>query len=229
MWGAKTMFDIQCLHRARERLVKSRTALSNEIRGLLNEYGIIFPKNISRLELLLSEFLQQDNQLTSMARSLFKDLFDELKSLSGKIKQYNQKIESICKSHPVCRRISTVPGVGPITATAMVAAISDPYVFKNGRQVSAWLGLVPRQSSSGGKDRLLGISKRGDNYLRKILIHGGRSCVLQAKREENKRNNWINKLVERRGANRAAVAVANKNARIIWALIAKEEEFKLEI
>jgi len=121
----------------------------------------------------------------------------------------------------------TIPGVGPLTATALVAAVSDASAFKNGRQFAAWLGLVPRQHSTGGKDRLLGISKRGDSYLRKLLVHGARTTIRWVGRKTDRRSPWIRQLVERRGKNRTAVAVANKNARIVWALLTSHQDYQL--
>ena len=143
---------------------------------------------------------------------------------------YDKKIDAIFKSNSMCQRISKIEGVGPISATAIIATIGDPKVFKNGRHFSAFLGLVPRQSSSGNKERLLGISKRGEVYIRTLLTHGGRTLVRQVGTEQdNRRNHWIRRLKERRGANRAAVAIANKNARIIWAILAKNEEYRKAI
>ena len=218
--------DIQGLHRVRERLVKSRTALVNEIRGLLGEYGIVLPTTVRKLRSLLPTILtQQEPELTSMSRDLFSTLLEELSELDQRIARLEERLEAIYQSHPACQRLSKIPGVGPMTATALLAAVSDPQSFKNGRQFAAWLGLVPKQHSSGGKERLLGISKRGDVYLRKLLIHGARSVAWRVKDRTDSRSLWVQSLIERRGVNRAAVALANKNARIIWTLLAKETNF----
>lgn len=218
--------DIQAVHRVRERLVSARTALSNELRGLLGEYGIIVPKGIKRLRLELSEILERNQgQLTSMALSTFNDLREELSHLDEQVKKYDKRIEQIHEAHPVCQRLSTIPGIGPVVATAIVSAVGNPHCFKNGRQFSAFLGLVPRQNSTGGKDRLLGISKRGDVYLRKLLVHGARSVLIHASKKTDKRSAWLLDLQKRRGTNRSIVALANKNARVIWALLVRDTRY----
>jgi len=219
--------DIQAIHRIRSRLIGSRTAIVNQIRGLLAEYGIVVAQGVYKIRKLLPEILEDaENELTMLGRQIFFQLNEELRELDEKIKIYDQKIDGVFKSNEQCQRVGKMDGIGKITATAIVAAIGDPSTFKNGRHFSAYLGLVPRQSSSGGKERLLGISKRGDSYLRTLLIHGARSVVRHAKNKDDKRSLWIKNLVERRGTNRAAVAVANKNARIIWSLLAKGENYK---
>lgn len=220
--------DIQSLHRVRERLVKTRTALSNETRGLLQEYGIILPKQVSQLRMKLPLIIESaDNQLTTMGRDLLRNLLEELQRIDYLVSEYDKKIKAIHDAHPVCKRLSKIPGVGPITATALIASVSDPGAFRNGRELAAWLGLVPRQSSSGGKEKLLGISKRGDVYIRKLLIHGARSALYWIEGKEDRRSIWVKKIIEKRGMNRAAVALANKNARTIWVLMARGEEYRV--
>lgn len=217
--------DIQSLHRIRERLVKTRTALANEIRGLLVEYGIIIPKGITRLRKELPDVLAKA-QLTSMSQESFASLVTELRELDERIAKYEDKIKAIHDSHPVSKRLATIPGIGPITATALIAAVSDPSLFKNGRGLAAWFGLVPKQHSTGGKDLLLGISKRGDTYLRRLLIHGARAVLFHSEKKQDRLSLWAKKVMERRGLNRAAVALANKNARMVWVLMSRDEEFK---
>ena len=222
--------DSLCLHRVRERLVRSRTALVNEMRGLLNEYGLIIPQGIEKLRTQFSDIIEDaENSLTSQSRDLFNGLYEELCSHDEKIANYETKIKFQSKQSESCQKIMKIPGVGPITATAMVASIGNANLFDNGRQMSAWLGLVPRQSSSGGKEKLLGISKRGDSYLRKLLIHGARSVLLKVKvnKDESERTKWLKELIERRGFNRACVALANKNSRVIWKLLTSEENYKV--
>jgi len=221
--------DIQSIHRIRERLVGARTALANEIRGFMGEYGIVIPVGIRFLIKALPEILNDDaNKLTSLTRELIRDLMQELDELTEKVKKYTERIELIHKNHPVAQRLTTIPGVGPIAATAMVASASDPSMFKNGREYAAYLGLVPRQRSTGGKQRMLGISKRGDKYIRTMLIHGARVAV--ARNESVQRSvkiqKWVEQLKERRGFCKTTVALANKNARIAWALMSKGENFK---
>jgi transposase len=219
--------DIQSLHRVRSRLVSSRTGLANQIRGLLAEYGLVLPQHVSQLRRGLPLILEDaTNELTSFSRRLFAHLYDELLSLEEKIGALDEQIESVFQASEPCQRVGAVEGIGPLTATALVAAISDGKAFKNGRQFAAWLGLVPRQHSSGGKPRLFGISKRGDTYLRTLLNHGARSVVSRASRKTDRRSLWIADKQRRLGTSKACVAVANKNARIVWSLIARQEVYR---
>ena len=204
--------DIQAVHRIRERLVKTRTALLNQIRGLLAEYGLVIPLKRNAVSQALPRILEDaDNGLTTLAREFVADLYEELQARGGAVDRYDAKIERLFKANPVCQRLAQVEGVGPVTATALVAA-GDAKVFKNGRQMAAWLGLVPRQYSSGGKQTLLGISKRGDTYLRTLMIHGARAAVAAAKRKQDARSRWITALAARRGANITAVACLQEHA-----------------
>lgn len=218
--------DLQMLHRVRERLVKARTALCNEIRGLLHEYGVVISQGRPKLRRELPIVLEESNILSACCVSEMRGLHQELVELDEKISSYDRKLELISKEHPVCRRLQTIPGVGPMVATAIVAASGDPHQFKNGRSFAAWLGLVPRQKSSGGKHKLLGISKRGDGYIRKLLVHGARIVMRYAGRKQDQRSRWIVQLNLRRGWNKTCVALANKNARVIWALLTKDEVYK---
>jgi transposase len=219
--------DIQAMHRVRSRLVGSRTQLANQIRGLLTEYGIILPQHISQLRRGLPLILEDGtNELTVFSRRLFASLYEELLSLEEKIEAIDEQIGTVYQASEPCQRIAAVEGIGPLIATALVAALSDGKTFKNGRQFAAWLGLVPRQHSSGGKARLLGISKRGDPYLRTILIHGARSVVYRASQKTDRRSLWIADKQRRLGTSKACVAVANKNARIVWSLIARAEVYR---
>lgn len=220
--------DLQALHRIRSRLIGNRTQVSNQIRGLLAEYGIVLPKQLSQVRRSVPSLLEEaDNELTSMGRMLFARLHEELHELDEKIQALDRQLEAIHRASPQCRRIAAVEGIGPITATAIVAAICDGKSFRNGRQLAAWLGLVPRQHSSGEKQRLLGISKRGDPYLRTLLIHGARSAVYRAGGKQDGRSRWIAKKQAQLGTAKTCVAVANKNARIIWALLAREEPYRI--
>jgi transposase len=224
-----TQQDLQALHRVRERLVKARTALINEIRGLLSEYGIILPKGVVKFrQALLSTLEQEQAKLTELSREVFWQLHEEWLTLEQRLAYYNEKLEAICQAHPVCQRLLTIPGIGPLTATALVAAVSDAAHFKNGRQLAAWLGLVPRQHSTGGKPRLLGISKRGDSYLRKLFAHGARATMRWIGLKNDRRSQWLRALIQRRGTNRAVVALANKNARIAWVLLATDQVYRPE-
>jgi transposase len=222
--------DLQCLHRVRSRLIGCRTQLVNQVRGLLAEYGIVLPQHIGQLRRHLPALLEDaGNELTTATRCLFSSLYEELAELEAKIASADGRIESAFRENSECQRIAAVEGIGPVTATAVVAAMSDGRAFRNGRQFSAWLGLVPRQHSSGGKARLLGISKRGDPYLRTLLIHGARSVVYRAKTKTDRRSRWINNKQQRLGTAKACVAVANKNARILWSLIAKQQTYRAAV
>jgi transposase len=219
--------DLQNLHRIRERMVKARTALVNEVRGLLCEYGIIIPRGRQTFANCIGETLLKNSvYLTSLAQETFYELWDEYLQLDKRIEALEKKLKTICRAHPVCQRLMSIPGVGFLTATAVIAAIGDAHAFRNGRELAAWLGLTPREHSTGGKHRLLGISKRGDCYIRKLLIHGARITLRYLNRHNDRRSAWAADLLKRKGANRTAVALANKNARVIWALVAKDEEYR---
>jgi transposase len=194
---------------------------------LLSEYGIVLPQQVAQLRRGLPTVLEDaNNELTMFARSLIRSLYEELAELEEKIAATEIQIERIFHENQECKRIAAVEGIGPLTATAVVAAIGNDRAFKNGRQFAAWLGLVPRQYSSGGKSRLLGISKRGDPYLRTLLIHGARSVVFHSRNKTDRRSCWINDKQQRLGTTRACVALANKNARIVWSLLTREEVYR---
>ena len=220
--------DIQSIHRIRSQTVARRTAQANQIRGLLMEYGIIIPKGISYIRKSIPQILEDaENGLTILFRELLSTLYDEMVHLDKRIEMLELKLEAIAANNHDCKRLLTIPGVGLLSATALIAAVGDVSVFKNGRELAAWLGLVPRQHSTGGTPTLLGISKRGDTYLRTLLIHGGRTVVRVADKHDDRRNQWVRKLDKRRGKNISAVAVANKNARIAWAVLSKKEPYKV--
>lgn len=219
--------DILALHRVRSGLVKERTAKVNQLRGLLGECGIVIGQGLAQVRKRLPEILEDgENGLSSRARELFADLHRQVLELDRQVDDYGAKLQTLYQASAACRKLGRVPGVGPITATAMAASVGDGKAFATGRQVSAWLGLVPGQDSSGGKPKLLGISKRGDTYLRTLLIHGARAVVKAAAKKSDAQSRWINELVKRRNKNIAAVAVANKNARTIWALLRRDEDYR---
>ncbi len=218
--------DIQSLHRVRSRIVKNRTALINEIKGLNLEYGIAIPLGALKVKSHLRAISDdQENELTVSSRELMQELYDELIETEERLKKLDMKIKLICKENDQCQRILSIPGIGELTATAIVAAVPDANEFKNGRHMSAWLGLVPRQSSSGNKQVLLGISKRGDRYLRTLLIHGARSALSRCKNTDSKYGEWLIDKKSSLSFNKAAVALANKNVRIIWVLLKTGKEF----
>jgi transposase len=217
--------DMQSLHRVRSRLVRERTALGNQIRGLLAEYGLIVPKRLPCLRKALPRFLDDaGNGLTADFRALLEDLRGELEQLEERVAKQTDRIECLAKKDRRAQKLMTIPGIGVLTATALASELGDGSAFAKGRDVAAYLGLTPRQSSSGGKQRLLGISKHGDRYLRTLLIHGARAALNAAVRKEKQdpRSRWATEISGRRHKNIAAVAVANKNARIAWALLSRE-------
>lgn len=219
--------DIQALHRARQRLVNHRTAVVCQMRGLLLDRGFAIGPGVKRVRRVVPEILEDaENDLSHLARESIAELFDLLRDLDRRVAGFDQRIEAIFEQSELCQRIAPIKGVGPKTATAIVAAIGDGAEFKNGRHFAAWLGLVPRQHSSGDRSRLMGISKQGDQYLRTLLIHGARAVVRTAANRTDPLNTWVNQLRERRGFNKATVAVANKNARIIWAVLHHREEYR---
>jgi len=218
--------DIQSLHRIRSQLVGRRTAQANQIRGLLLEYGLVIPKGIGCVRKEIPLILEDaENALSSLFRGILSDLYAEMVHLDEKISAVETQLAGICAANEDCQRLLTIPGVGLLTATALIAAVGDISVFKNGREMAAWLGLVPRQHSTGGKATLRGISKRGDTYLRTLLVHGGRSVVRVAHKHQDKRNQWVGAIKQRRGENISNVAVANKNARIAWAVLTKNVNY----
>ena len=214
------------LHRARQGFVRARTAQANQIRGLLAEYGIIVPRGICQIGKRLPAILEDgENDLPGLFRRLLQRLGEHLKELDRQVSELDAQIQLWHRQHEGSCRLAQVPGIGPITASALVASIGDAKSFENGRQLAAWLGLVPRQHSSGGKTALLGISKRGDGYLRTLLVHGARAVLRVAESKPNYAASWIAGLVERRHPNVAAVALANKNARIVWALLRHDRNY----
>ncbi|MEL6415573.1 MAG: IS110 family transposase [Pseudomonadota bacterium] len=212
--------EIQAVHRIRQRLVSDRTRLVNQIRGLLAEQGLVVARDISRIRLALSRIADGvDHMLGALLVELVCDVREELSELDQRIATYTKRIRDLFRSNEMCQRIGRIEGIGPITATALVAAVGDRTCFQNGRQFAAWLGLVPKQRSSGGKSRLFGISKRGDRYLRTLLIHGARAVLAKAGGKTDARSLWIGRMRDRRHPNVVAVALANKNARIVWAVL----------
>jgi transposase len=208
------------LHRVRQGFVKERTAQANQIRGLLSEFGVIMPKGIAHIGKCLPQIME-DTELPGSFRDLLERLYEHLKELDKQVDELDAKIQQWHRASDTSKKLAEIPGIGPITASALVASIGDARNFKNARQLAAWLGLVPRQHSSGGKSVLLGISKRGDTYLRTLLIHGARAVLRYA--ENKPANSWINRMLERRNKNIVAVALANKNARIVWALLTNND------
>ncbi len=196
-------------------------------------YGSEFRLTGEKVSDILLEFAslariadEEDSDLSDMFRDLLREIFDELTELDRRISSCNRKIRNLLRTNEMCQRISRIEGIGPITATALVAAMGDRTCFRNGRQFAAWLGLVPKQKSSGGKARLFALSKRGDRYLRTLMIHGARAVLGKAGGKEDPRSLWITRMRERRHPNVVAVALANKNARIVWSILSRGQEYQ---
>lgn len=217
---------ILSVHRARQGFVKARTAQANQIRGLLAEYGITMPQGIGHLVTRVPAILEDGaNDLPGSFRLLIQRLLDHLKELDRQVGELELEIQRWHRDNAASQKLAKIPGIGPLTASAVVASVGDATNFKNGRQLAAWLGIVPRQHSTGGKSMLLGISKRGDTYLRTLLIHGARAVIRGAAHKPGA-DPWLKGLLARRNKNVAAVALANKNARTIWALLAQDREYQ---
>lgn len=218
---------VMTLHRARALLVGERTALANQLRGLLAEYGIVLAQGIVQVKRGLRPILEDgENGLPALAREVFADLHERLLALDERIGAYDRRIETLARQMAPARRLMEVEGVGPLSATALVASVGDARQFRNGRQFAAWLGLVPREHSSGGKARRGRITKRGDVYLRTLLIHGARALLRHVARRADAKSRWAAALAQRRGFNKAAVALAAKHARILWALLARDAAYQ---
>lgn len=214
------------MHRIREELVAQRTAKANQIRGLVGEYGIVAPVGIHQLRRALPCWLEDaENGLTYPFRQLLNDLAEDLRYLDDRIQKLDEQIRESVQRDSVAKRLMTLRGVGPLIASALAGALGDGKAFKKGRDFAASLGLTPKQHSTGGKDRLLGISKRGDSYLRKLLVHGARAVLRHATGKEDGLSRWLKGLASRKHTNVAVVALANKTARIAWALIYKNVDY----
>ncbi len=217
---------MQALHRLRQLLVHQSTAIINQMRGVLAERGIIIAQSPAAFHRAMLAVLSSDNaELTQFCCDLLMDLLEHLRSVEARIAEADQKIKAFMRSSALCKKISAIDGVGAVTATAIVVAVGDASKFRNGRHLAAWLGLVPRQYSSGGKSRLFGIGKRGDSYLRTLLIHGARSVLRYAAGKADAQSRWLCELIARRGYLRAAVALANKNARMSQSLLSSDREY----
>lgn len=223
---AREQLELQAMHRVRDRLVARRTAVSNQIRGLLVEHGITMRKGRGGFRGFVPILFAEDGPLSPTMRRLIASLWEEWLSTDSAVKELTCNLERLAREDPACRRLMTVPGVGPLVATAMVAAVADGSAFGRGRDFAAWLGLVPRQMSTGGKTRLGAITKRGNTYLRRMFIHGARSFRLNGNRSRHTIGAWLDNLDRRVHKNVATVALANKLARIAWAVLAGGQAYK---
>ena len=220
--------DLQSLGRIRERLIAERTAIINQVRGLAREYGVNFRKSrealMDELPLALAD---ADNELSGIARAALAELLEEIRQRSARLKQLMQRMRELADTDPAYERLQSIPGIGPITAPALLAKVGHGQQFHSGRNCSAWVGLVPRQHSTGGRVQLGSITKNGDQNLRTLLIHGARTVVRWIDRREDGLGQWVRQLLARRGKNKTVVALANKLMRIAWAVLTKGEPFDL--
>jgi transposase len=216
--------DLQSLHRTRDRIIRTRTALINHMRGLLGEYGVILPQGARRF-LAQARDAIAGAELSDLARELFTGMLDELSGLDLRLDKLDRQLAVICRANEACRRLSKLPGVGPVVATALIAAVDDGRHFRSARELAAWIGLVPRQYTTGGKPRLGGIGRRANHYLRRQMIHGARSVIFRLAKHDDRRSQWLKGLAARRGFNRTVVALANKTARVAWALLTRKEDY----
>jgi len=218
---------VLCVHRVRQGLIADRTGLINQLRGLLSEFGIIMPQGRYSAQKEIPFILEDaENGLPDLARQMINNLWQHIQQANSQILEYDRELARLVREDEMAKRLMTIPGVGEQVATGMVASVPDPKMFKNSRQFAAWLGLVPKQFTTGGKIRLGRITKRGDKYLRMCLVHGARAVLANLKDKQDKVSCGIRELIERRGYNRAIVALAARNARLIWTLMMKREDYR---
>jgi transposase len=222
----EAQLDVQILHRVRDRLVGQRTALMNQMRSLLLERGLVVPQGRRKLQEHLAEFLSDGAPgISSRIKVLLEDMQEQWHLLDRRIASFDDEFAAMARDDPGARRLATIPGIGVLNATALVAAIGDGEMFSRGRDLSAWLGLVPRQATTGGKPKLLGITKRGSKYLRKLLIQGARAALPSLSRTATPLGSWLRGLLARAHGNVVVVALASKLARTAWALLRNSSAF----
>lgn len=226
-----SQLEVQAMHRIRARLIKNRTALMNETRGFLAEHGVVVRRGMSQLRMYITNDIDNDIKVSLTMKRLVKGQLEEILWLNDRIKKIELELSTRARQCAAVTRLMEIPGIGVITATALTAVSGNPKIFKNGRQFSAWLGLTPRITGTAGKNKILGLSKRGNVYLRTLLILGAHGVLRFAKlnKHTNPHSLWIRSLKERKGENLAAVALANKNARIAWKLLTSSEHFNPEL
>ena len=223
---SQTQQDIQVVHRVRERLIGQRTAVGNQIRGLLAEYGIIIPKGISKVMGELPDIVDDDdNGLSIMARCQFRLLLEELKAQQLRLKALDKQLQQISAEHPTCQRLMSMTGIGPLIASALYAGVGQGQAFRSGRHLAAWFGLVPKQHTTGDNPRLLGISKRGNTYLRTQFINGARAALRHIGDKDDSVSHWCRQCLTRMSFNKACVALANKMVRMAWAMLHYQQDY----
>lgn len=218
--------DIQSLHKIRERFVSHRTRISNQTRGLLSEYGLVASPGFKALKSLIQEALESQS-LSALFKEALASIYEDLLDLVDRLKRVNSTLKALAEHYPLCRLMMTIPGIGFVNATALYAAIGDCRRFETARDFAVWMGLTPQQYASGTKSFTGSITKRGNRYLRKQLVHGARALMNRTKGKKDKLSVWVNEIKERRGVHKACVALAHKLARIIWAVLSKREAYKL--
>jgi transposase len=212
--------DLQAVHRVRSSLIRDRTAKANQLRGLVYEYGLVAPRELHALRRAVPEWLEDaDNGLTARFRALLAGLYRDLRLLDERVRELDREIAAIAREHEPVGRLEQLTGIGPLTASALYALVGDGRQYRSGRELAVALGLTPRQHSSGGKEKLLGISKRGDKYIRTLLIHGARSALRVAPNRTDRLSRWALALAERSHPNVAVTALANKMSRVVWAML----------
>ena len=218
--------DIQATHRIRAELMTQRTAKANQIRGLVGEYGLVAPKRLSSLRAAIPCWLEDaENGLTGDFRALLQGVWNDLLGLDDRVCEMDKLIKRLADNNEDCVRLQQLRGIGPMTSTAMIASVGDARQYHKGRQMAAAIGITPKQHSSGDKHRLLGISKRGDVYLRTLMIHGARAVVARAKYKDDRLSVWMTNIANKKHPNVAAVALANKTARMAWAMLRNETDY----
>ena len=222
--------DLQAMHRIRDTLMRHRKAKANQIRGLVAEYGIVAPKTMVPLRKAIPDWLEDaENGLSDNFRALLFGLWEDFQQLEQRVKDVDRQIEAVSNSNADAKRLKQLRGVGPLVSTALVAQFGDGRQFTRGRQAAASIGITPRHSGTGGKNQIYGITKRGDPYLRSILIHGARAVVSQAKRRDDALSRWVTDLANRTHTNVAAVALANKTTRMAWAMLRYGTDYDPEL
>jgi transposase len=218
--------DIQATHRIRAELMTQRTAKANQIRGLVAEYGLVAPKHLSSLRAAIPCWLEDaENGLTGDFRALLQGAWEDLRLLDDRVGEMDKTIQRLADNNEDCVRLQQLRGIGPMTSTAMIATVGDARQYQKSRQMAAAIGITPKQHSSGDRDRLLGISKRGDVYLRTLMIHGARAVVARAKYKDDRLSRWVTNIANKKHPNVAAVALANKTARMAWAMLRHETDY----
>jgi transposase len=223
---SRAQLDVQAVHRVRQQVVKERTALANQLRGFLAEHGILLRKGFAAVKHGLPEIIDDgENGLSGLMRELVRDLYERFKLAEQRLRRYEELVAKVVEQDERCQRLTKLPGVGPLIATAVVASVGNAQEFRSGRELAAFFGLVPRHYASGSRTVMLPIAKRCDHYLRTLLVQGARSSMQYLDRRRDPRGVWANRLRAKRGSYIAAVAIANKNARVMWALLTRGESY----